>query len=118
MAFQNKFERQNTRYSYRVIRLWEEESAPFLADNALLPLATLTRSESPTALLSEVADRIGRIEEPSQQRNISAAAEILGGLRFDKNLIRKLLREEIMKESVIYQDIFQTGFERGFERGL
>ncbi|MDY7008677.1 MAG: DUF4351 domain-containing protein [Cyanobacteriota bacterium] len=118
LVFQNKFERQNTRHSYRVIRLWEEESAPFLADNALLPLATLTRSESPTALLSQVADRIGRIEEPSQQRNISAAAEILGGLRFDKNLIRQLLREEIMKESVIYQDILQKGEQRGEQRGL
>ncbi|GGA41689.1 Rpn family recombination-promoting nuclease/putative transposase [Okeania sp. KiyG1] len=113
MAFQEKFKRQNTRHSYRVIRLWEEESAPFLADNALLPLATLTRSESPTGLLSEVADRIGRIEELDRQRNISAAAEILGGLRFDKNLIRQLLREEIMKESVIYQDILQKGEKIG-----
>ncbi|WP_205127270.1 MULTISPECIES: hypothetical protein [Okeania] len=49
-----------------------------MADNALLPLATLTRSESPTALLSQVAERIGRIEESNQQKNISAAAEILG----------------------------------------
>ena len=55
--------------------------------------------------MSEVADRIGRIEEPDQQKNIYAAAEILGGLRFYKNLIRQLLREEIMKESVIYQDL-------------
>ncbi|WP_363267535.1 DUF4351 domain-containing protein [Okeania sp. SIO2B3] len=117
LAFQNKFKRQNTRHSYRVIRLWEEDSAPFLADNALLPLATLTSSESPTGLLSEVADRIGRIEEPDRQRNISAAAEILGGLRFDKNLIRQLLREEIMKESVIYQDILQKGEKIGKKRG-
>ena len=118
LASQDKFERQNTRHSYRVIRLWEEESAPFLADNALLPLATLTRSESPTALLSQVADRIGRIEESNQQKNISAAAEILGGLRFDKNLIRQLLREEIMQESVIYQDILQKGEQIGEQRGL
>lgn len=117
LAFEDRFERQNTRHSYRVIRLWEEESEPFLADTALLPLATLTRSESQTDLLSQVAERIGRIEELNQRRNISTAAEILGGLRFDKNLIRQLFREEIMKESVIYQDILLKGKQLGLQEG-
>ena len=48
-----------------------------------------------------------QIEEPQQQREISAYTEILAGLKFDKNLIRRFLREELMRESVIYQEIEQ-----------
>jgi len=38
-------------------------------------------------------------------------------LRFDKNLIQQLFREEIMQESVIYQDILQKGLQQGEEQG-
>jgi len=37
---------------------------------------------------------------------------VLAGLRFDKNLIRQLFREEIMLESVTYQDILEQGGRR------
>ncbi len=116
-VFQDKFERQNTKHSYRVIRLWEEDPAPFLADPALLPLATLTRSKEPRTLLEQVAQQVAMLEEPAQQRNISAAAEILAGLRFENNLIRQLFREELMRESVIYQEILQKGIAQGLQQG-
>jgi predicted transposase/invertase (TIGR01784 family) len=116
-VFKNSFEEQNTRHSYRVIRLWEEDPEPFLNDPALLPLATLTRSSQPRNLLEQVAERVAMLEEPAQQRNISAASEILAGLRFEKNLIRKLFREELMRESVIYQDILQKGVAQGQQTG-
>ena len=105
------------RHSYRVIRLWEQDPEPFLNEPALLPLATLTRSDEPPTLLEQVAQRVDIIEEPAQQKNISAAAEILAGLRFEKTLIRQLFREELMQESVIYQDILQKGEIRGELRG-
>jgi predicted transposase YdaD len=38
-------------------------------------------------------------------------------LRFKKDLIQQLLREEIMQESVIYQDILQKGEQRGLQQG-
>ena len=117
LVFQDKFEVQNTRHSYRVIRLWEQDPEPFLNEPALLPLATLTRSDEPPTLLERVAQRVDIIEEPAQQKNISAAAEILAGLRFEKTLIRQLFREELMQESVIYQDILQKGEIRGELRG-
>ena len=44
---------------------------------------------------------------------ISACTQILAGLRFKKDLIQHLFREEIMQESVIYQDILQKGEQRG-----
>ncbi|BAY85630.1 hypothetical protein NIES267_51310 [Calothrix parasitica NIES-267] len=51
------------------------------------------------------------------QKNISACTQILAGLRFDRNLINQLFREEIMQESVIYQDIIQRGEQIGEQRG-
>ena len=50
-------------YRYGVIRLWEQDPAPLLANPALLPLATLTQSDSPDALLRQVASRLDMIEE-------------------------------------------------------
>lgn len=57
------------------------------------------------------------IEVMDERQNISACTQVLAGLRFEKNLIRQLFREEIMLESVIYQDILLKGEKRG-EVGL
>jgi len=107
----------NTTHRYRVIRLWEEDPTPLLANPALLPLATLARTESPTDLLTQVAAAVDMIEETDERQNISACVQVLAGLRFEKNLITQLFREEIMQESVIYQDILQKGLKQGEEQG-
>ncbi|MEA5502444.1 DUF4351 domain-containing protein [Halotia wernerae UHCC 0503] len=99
-------------YRYRVVRLWEQDSAPFLDNLALLPLAPLTKTDSPGALLSQVAQRVAKIPDRDERQNIAGCTEILAGLRFDKGLIRQFLREDIMQESVIYQDILQKGEQR------
>jgi predicted transposase YdaD len=39
-------------------------------------------------------------------------------LRFEKDVIQQLFREEIMQESVIYQDILQKGKWEGKQEGL
>ncbi|PHJ57874.1 hypothetical protein VF14_27870 [Nostoc linckia z18] len=104
---------QNTTHRYRVIRLWEEDPTPLLANPALLPLATLAKADSPRDLLTQVAAAVDMIEETDQRQNISACVQVLAGLRFEKNLIQQLFTEEIMQESVIYQDILQKGEERG-----
>ncbi|MFB2970159.1 Rpn family recombination-promoting nuclease/putative transposase [Aerosakkonema sp. BLCC-F183] len=109
IAYTNEFTAPNTRHRYRVIRMWEEDPAPLLANSGLLPLATLARSESPQALLAQVAQQVANIEETPQRQNVAACIYVLAGLRFDKNLITQLFREEIMRESVIYQDILQRG---------
>ena len=93
--------------------MWEQDPAPLLANAALLPLATLARSNSPNTLLEQVATQIDMIEENDERQNISACTQILAGLRFKKDLIQHLFREEIMQESVIYQDILQKGEQRG-----
>ncbi|BAZ08323.1 hypothetical protein NIES4071_01280 [Calothrix sp. NIES-4071] len=100
---------ESTLHKYKVIRMWEQEPDRFLKSQALLPLAPLTATTSPEALLSQVVQKIATIPSRGDRQNTAAYTQILAGLKFDKNLIRNLLSEDIMKESVIYQDIFQKG---------
>jgi predicted transposase/invertase (TIGR01784 family) len=116
-VFTNQFEDKNTRHGYRVIRLWEEDPTPLLTNPALLPLATLAYSNSPNALLEQVAAQVDMIEEPRQRENLAACVTVLAGLRFDDNLVNQLFREEIMQESVTYQRILQKGLQQGQEQG-
>jgi predicted transposase YdaD len=69
----------------------------------------LARTDSPQDLLEQVAAAVDMIEERDERQNISACVQVLAGLRFPKNLITQLFREEVMQESVIYQDILQKG---------
>ena len=108
-AYVEQFAVGNTLHRYRVIRLWEQDPEPLLTNPGLLPLAVLARTASPTALLEQVASRVDMIEEPIQQRDISACAEILASLKFDQNFVRQFLREDFMRESAIYQEIFKEG---------
>ncbi|KAB8330568.1 DUF4351 domain-containing protein [Scytonema tolypothrichoides VB-61278] len=117
IVFNTQYVDRKTRHEYRVIRLWEEDPTPLLANPALLPLATLARTDSPQDLLEQVAAAVDMIEERDERQNISACVQVLAGLRFPKNLVRQLFREEIMQESVIYQDILQKGLQQGEERG-
>ncbi len=117
IVFSEEYRDRTTSHRYRVIRLWEQDPAIFLANPALLPLATLTRTDSPQALLGQVAELVARIEDIQQRQNISGCAEIIAGMRFKKDLIRQLFREEIMRESVIYQDILQQGIQQGKQEG-
>lgn len=112
-VFTDEFEDTNTRHRYRIIRMWEQDPAPLLRHPALLPLATLARTNSPSALLEQVASQIDMIEESRQQENLSACVQVIAGLRFDENLIRQLFRREFMRESVIYQEILQEGMQQG-----
>lgn len=107
IAFTEEYRDDTTIHRYRVIRLWEQDSAMFLSNLALLPLAPLTRTDSPQGLLARVAQRIARISDSQQRQNLAGCTGILAGLRFEKNLIRQFLREELMQESVIYQDIWE-----------
>ncbi|NEO96679.1 MAG: Rpn family recombination-promoting nuclease/putative transposase [Moorea sp. SIO3G5] len=113
LVFNNEFRDINTWHRYRIIRLWEQDPQPLLANRALLPLATLAKSNRPNLLLEQVVAEVDRIEEQGQLRTLAACVDVLAGLRFEKDLVRRLLSEEIMEESVTYQDIIQKGRQRG-----
>ena len=112
-VFIEQFTDTNTVHRFRSLRIWEQDPAPLLASVGLLPLAVLARTDSPESLLSQVAAQVDMIEEPSQQRNISACTQLLAGLKYDNNLISSLLPEELMQESVVYQRIIRQGIEQG-----
>lgn len=112
IAFTEEYVSEVTTHRYRVIRMWEQDSALFLSNLALLPLAPLTRTDSAQALLSQVAEEIAKIPDIETRQNTAAYTEILAGLKFEKDFIRQLLREDIMQESVIYQDILQKGEQK------
>ncbi|NEO06760.1 MAG: Rpn family recombination-promoting nuclease/putative transposase [Moorea sp. SIO3I8] len=118
LVFNNEFRDTNTWHRYRIIRLWEQDPQPLLANRALLPLATLARSNNPNRLLEQVVAEVDRIEEKPLRGNLAACVDVLAGLRFDKELVRRLLREEIMEESVTYQDIIQKGVQKGIQQGI
>jgi predicted transposase YdaD len=107
VAFTKEYRDNTTIHKYQVVRLWEQDSTLFLANPALLPLASLTRTDSPQNLLAQVAEQVATIPDREERQNIAGCVEILAGLRFDKDLVRQFLREDIMQESVIYQDIVQ-----------
>ncbi|AFY48879.1 hypothetical protein Nos7524_3076 [Nostoc sp. PCC 7524] len=112
IAFTTEYISEVTTHRYRVIRMWEQDSAIFLGNLALLPLAPLTRTDSAQVLLSQVAQEIAKIPDIETRRNTAAYTEILAGLKFEKDLIRQLLSEDIMQESVIYQDILHKGEQK------
>jgi predicted transposase YdaD len=116
IAFTDEYVSEVTTHRYRVIRMWEQDSALFLSNLALLPLAPLTQTDSPETLLSQVAQEIAKIPDIETRQNTAAYTEILAGLKFEKDFIRQLLQEDLMQESVIYQDILQKGEQRGEQK--
>ncbi|OWY65655.1 hypothetical protein B7486_40710 [cyanobacterium TDX16] len=117
-AYTDQFTTDSTTHRYRIIRLWEQDPAPLLANPALLPFATLAQADSPNTLLEQVATQLDMIESREQRSNISACVEIVAGIRFDIETIRQFLREDIMKESVVYQEIIREGLQQGIEQGV
>ncbi|MEZ2319595.1 MAG: Rpn family recombination-promoting nuclease/putative transposase [Microcoleus sp.] len=117
-VFVSEYTDANTRHSYRVIRLWEQDPALLLSVPGLLPLATLSQTNSPRTLLEQIATQIATIEEPNQQADLLACTQVLAGLRFEKDLIRQLFRKETMRGSVIYQEIREDGLLEGRQLGL
>ncbi|MFN6461987.1 MAG: Rpn family recombination-promoting nuclease/putative transposase [Nostoc sp. DedVER02] len=113
IAFTDEYVSEVTTHRYRVIRMWEQDSALFLSNLALLPLAPLTQTDSPQMLLSQVAQEIAKIPDIETRQNTAAYTEILAGLKFEQDLILQLLREATMQESVIYQYILQKGEQKG-----
>ena len=61
-AIVDEFRAQNTWHRYHVMKLWEQDKQAFLANVGLLPLAPLTRTESPEELLARGATREAVLE--------------------------------------------------------
>ncbi len=110
---QDYFNLENTTHKFKVIRLWEQPTNPFLENPGLLPFAILTQEENKLDLLREIAQKVESIPQEKDQTNIANSAAILAGLVLKKDQIFSLLRSDIMKESVVYQAILNEGREQG-----
>lgn len=113
-----EFRAANTWHRFHVVKLWEQDPEAFLHTPALLPLAVLTRAAQPRQLLKKVAEQVDQIESLAEQREISSCVQVMAGIRFEKELVRSMFREEIMEDSVIYQDIIQKGIQQGIQQGM
>jgi predicted transposase YdaD len=70
-------------------------------------------------LLNAVAARINRIESQEQRRETLTLACVFAGLRYDKDMVYRILKEsDMLEESVVYQDIFQKGKQQGVQQGV
>ena len=114
----DRYEDECTIHRYSVVRMWEIDPQELLQYEGLLPLVTLCRADSGEELLHTVAERVQAIEEPQQKREMMNACRILAGLRYNKGLVNRILKEsDMMEESVIYQDILHRGEVRGITKG-
>jgi len=111
------FEVGSTRHEFQVVKLWEQEPDLFLQDTALLPFAVLTRTQDSTRLLDRVVQQVAEIPEVTERQEMSAYVQLMAGLKYDKEVIRRVFREGMMRESVIYQEILHEGEEKGREEG-
>jgi predicted transposase/invertase (TIGR01784 family) len=103
LVFVDFFEAKRFRHEFNVIRLWEQPTEKFLKYPGLWPYAALTNTSDPIGILEEVVQKIDRMDDLRQQRNLSAISAVMGGLSLDKDQVRQIFRRELMKESTIYQ---------------
>lgn len=96
---QDSFTLEKTTHNFEVIRLWEQPTELFLTSPGLFPLAVLSCTDDPTAILIQVATQIESISQPQLQSNLAASTAILAGLVLNKQVISRILRREIMRES-------------------
>ena len=115
-VIESAFSVEQTQHQYQVICLWQESADRLLQDPALLPLAPLAAASARTELLQRVVNRLEQLE-PTQRTEVSSYTQILAGLKFKKDVIRRLFREGLMRESVIYQDILEEGLQKGRQEG-
>ena len=100
-----------------MVKLWEQDPERFLQDAALLPFASLTRTQDSRLLLDRIVQQVADIPELSERQEMSSYVQLMAGLKYDKEEIRRVFREGMMRESVIYQEILHEGEEKGREEG-
>lgn len=115
-AIPDRYVDERTLHIYDVIEMWRLDPRVLLKYEGLLPLATLCHTESGEKLLTEVAAKASRIKSRERRREVLNASRIFAGLRYDKDLVNRILKEsDMLEESVIYQDILQRGKQVGLQ---
>jgi predicted transposase YdaD len=61
-----------TYHEYTILKLWTQDPRFFLEDPALLPFAPLTQGMDSAVSLSQVAEKVSKIEPEVQRGEVSA----------------------------------------------
>jgi hypothetical protein len=110
---------------YHLVRLWELDADEWLATERpyLMPYIPLMRGGEPH--LVAAAQVLSKIPDEEQRQTLSAYFAILGGLRYDRDILRSILKEALMqipmedfRRSSIVQAWLEEGLEKGLEEGL
>lgn len=118
--------KQTLNYSYKVVKMWEIESAKVIEARleGLYPLVPLMDSGTDTdeEILGKTVDVIKQVEMESLKADLLAVMAILAGEKFTSELISKYVRREMLMSSPIYEEWVaeerREAMERGIERGM
>jgi predicted transposase YdaD len=108
-------------FDYGVVRTWrqpvERVLSGGLATLPLAPLADIAPEDLPD-VIRRVDERLGREAEPSQGATIMTALVVLLGLRYTREVTRRMLDTiRGIEESHGYQLILERGLARGLAEG-
>ncbi|PLS68227.1 MAG: flagellar assembly protein H, partial [Cyanobacteria bacterium M5B4] len=109
---QTQFQYQRTTHEFNVIKLWEQSPEIFQEYLGLLPLAVLTNTTNPTAILRNVANKISTISDPKLKSDLETHTFIIAGLVLEARIVQQLLRRDAMKESSTYQLLRREAMEK------
>lgn len=118
LVFQNSFTSAETNHRFQIIRMWEQLPQSLQQYQGLLPFVTLCQTDNPEELLRQAAQQIEGIDDKKVQADLITAAYVISGLTLEKEIAKRILRQEVMRESVTYQEILQEGEVKGKAEGL
>ncbi len=110
---------------YTIVRIWQIPAAVALAAKreALLPFVPLM--DGGEVELEQAIEELATIRDEVRRRELALHFVLLGGLRYDRNLIFDLLgRVQTMitvadlKDSSVFQFFFEEAEEKGLKKGL
>jgi predicted transposase/invertase (TIGR01784 family) len=104
-VYETRFAANNFVHEFRVVRLWEQETEPFLESTGLLPYAALTDTDDREGVLREVARKIEEIDSRREQGNLMTIAAVMGALSLENDVVERIFRRDIMQASPMYHQL-------------
>ena len=92
-------------HEFRVVRLWQQDTEPFLESPGLLPYAALTRTDDREGVLREVSRRIEAMESRREQANLMTISAVMSALSLENDAIQRIFRRDIMQASPMYHQL-------------
>lgn len=108
------FGEQQLSFEYREVRLWEMSAESVLQHSnvGLIPLLPLMQGASAEMLQAAVA-KLAVIPDEELRAEMHTGLFALGGLKFSRELLQRIIRREAMKRSVTFDAILSEGRAEG-----